>query len=131
MVHVLLTNGDKQACIKLANALVHQYPKFKFKPYAGRASGYIIDTMQTVFHCFFSTHSFEECLIQTVNFGEDADTTGAIVGMLAGALYGVDAIPKRWLKKLDKDVKSEIEMQTQQLLKSAKNGDNHDHNQLL
>ncbi len=87
--------------------------------------------MQTVFHCFFSTHSFEECLIQTVNFGEDADTTGAIVGMLAGALYGVDAIPKRWLKKLDKDIKSEIEMQTQQLLKSAKNGVNHDHNQLL
>jgi len=35
--------------------------------------------------------------------GGDADTTGAIVGMLAGAYYGMEAIPRRWLKKMDKN----------------------------
>ncbi len=119
MVHMLLAGGGVKECLALANALVIAYPKFKYKPYAGRASGYIVDTMQTVLHHFFNTDNFEDCLIDTVACGEDADTTGAIVGMLAGAMYGVDAIPKRWLNKLDKSIKEEIEQQTTQLIASA------------
>ena len=61
-----------------------------------------------MFDGYFSTDGFEECLIRTVNRGGDADTTGAIVGMLAGATWGVDAIPKAWLSKLDGSVQSEI-----------------------
>ncbi|KAF0219217.1 MAG: hypothetical protein FD174_2303 [Geobacteraceae bacterium] len=38
----------------------------------------------------------------------DADTTGAIIGGLAGAYYGIDSIPQRWLKRLDKRVAGEI-----------------------
>lgn len=119
MVHVLLAGGGIKECRALANALVIAYPKFKYSPYSGRASGYIIDTMQTVLHHFFTTDNFEDCLIQTVGCGEDADTTGAIVGMLAGAFYGVEAIPKRWLEKLDKNIKAEIEQQTTWLIESA------------
>ncbi|MGZ8252560.1 MAG: ADP-ribosylglycohydrolase family protein, partial [Methylophilaceae bacterium] len=78
--------------------------------------GYIVDTMQTVLHHLFNTDSFESCVVATVNCGEDADTNGAIVGMLAGALYGVEAIPQRWLDKLDDKVKTEIKDQTQVLL---------------
>jgi ADP-ribosyl-[dinitrogen reductase] hydrolase len=51
--------------------------------------------------------------------GGDADTTGAMVGMLAGAKYGVDAIPKRWLKSLDQDVHKKIKSQTKALLSLA------------
>jgi ADP-ribosyl-[dinitrogen reductase] hydrolase len=119
MVHVLLARGSIGESRVLAERLVTQHPKFKFTPYPGRASGYILDTMQTVLHHFFNTDNFEDCLIQTIAQGEDADTTGAIVGMLAGALYGVDAIPKRWLNKLDKTIKDEIETQTEQLIASA------------
>ena len=43
-------------------------------------------------------------MVETVNCGEDAYTTGAIAGMLGGALYGLDAIPERWLKKLELQV---------------------------
>lgn len=117
MLHALLANGDLQTCQTIANALVAQHSKFKYSPYPGRASGYIVDTMQTVLHFFFNTNNFEDCLIETVNRGEDADTTGAIAGMLAGALYGVEAIPKRWVDKLDKKIKYEIEFQIQILMK--------------
>jgi ADP-ribosylglycohydrolase len=37
--------------------------------------------------------------------------------MLAGALFGVEAIPRRWLERLDEEIKSEIEYQTRELLK--------------
>lgn len=117
MLHLLLAGQGVKECRKLANALVEMHPQFRFSPYPGRASGYIVDTMQTVLHHFFYTDSFESCVVETVNCGEDADTTGAIVGMLAGALYGVDAIPKRWLQRLDETVRSEIAFQTTELIK--------------
>lgn len=119
MVHVLLAGQGIEASRILANNLVTAYPKFRFTPYPGRASGYIVDTMQTVMHHFFNTDNFEDCVVATVNCGEDADTTGAIVGMLAGALYGVSAIPQRWLDKLDTKVKAEIEYQTNVLMKGV------------
>ena len=50
--------------------------------------------------CFLKSGSFEEAVLEAVNLGEDADTTGAIVGQIAGAFYGVDAIPARWLARL-------------------------------
>lgn len=119
MVHTLLSGQGVRQCRKLANALVEAHPKFKFTPYPKRASGYIVDTMQTVLHHFFSTDSFESCVVETVNRGEDADTTAAIVGMLAGALYGVESIPKRWLDRLDPTVKAEIGHQIHGLLPRA------------
>ena len=117
MVHVLIAGKGVKECRKYANAFVDAYPEFKFSPYPGRASGYIVDTMQTVLHFFFATDSFESCLVETVNRGEDADTTGAIAGMLAGALYGVEAIPSRWQEKLDAEVINTIKLQTLLLLK--------------
>ena len=59
--------------------------------------------MQAVFQSFFDTDDFRDCLIDVVNRGGDADTTGAIAGMLAGALYGLDEIPESWLKTLDSE----------------------------
>jgi ADP-ribosyl-[dinitrogen reductase] hydrolase len=75
--------------------------------------------VQTVFHFLFSTDNFEDCLVGTVNQGGDADTTGALVGMLAGAVYGVKGIPKRWLKKLDSRVYSEVDALAQYLVENS------------
>ena len=47
-----------------------------------------------------NTDNFEEALIHTVNRGYDADTTGAVVGQMAGAIYGLSAIPDQWLNKV-------------------------------
>lgn len=116
MVHALLAEQGVRECRKLSHDFVIAHPQFKFSPFPGRASGYVVDTMQTVLHCFFTTTSFESCLIETVNLGEDADTTSAIAGMLAGARYGVESIPQRWLDKLSPTIKAEISEQTRRLL---------------
>ena len=119
MTRTLLKGGGIKECREVVNGLLREHPKFQFQPYPGRASGYILDTMQTVLHHFFITDSFETLVVDTVNRGEDADTTGAIAGMLGGALYGASAIPRRWLNKLDQKVVSEIHQQVNGLLRLA------------
>ena len=96
--------------------LLEHLSEFRFSPWPGMTSGYIVDTVQTVFDAFFTTTSFEECLVKVVNRGGDADTTGALAGQLAGALYGVGAIPERWLKKLSPNIHTAIREQTVHLL---------------
>ncbi|MHB1299968.1 MAG: ADP-ribosyl-[dinitrogen reductase] hydrolase [Burkholderiales bacterium] len=119
MTRILVNGGNVKACRSVVNELLAGHPEFRFSPYPGRASGYIVDTVQTVLHHFFRTDSFESCVVETVNRGEDADTTGAIAGMLAGALYGASSIPKRWLDRLDSQISSEIEEQVEGLLRLA------------
>lgn len=117
MVRCLLQGGDRDDCRAIAEGLVETHPRFRFDPYPGRASGYIVDTVQTVLHFFFATDSFAPCVTAVVNRGDDADTTGALAAMLAGARYGVAAIPSRWLNRLDGAVKARIVDQTTRLLR--------------
>ena len=79
-------------------------------------SGYVVDTLRAVLQALMTTGDFEECLIDVVNRGGDADTTGAIAGMLAGALYGMRALPIRWLSALDNDIRLRVSAQAQALL---------------
>lgn len=104
MLATLIAGDGQAAATGIANELVSRYPTFRFVPYPGRSSAYVVDTLQTAFDSYISTASFEECLIRAVNLGGDADTTGAIAGALAGATYGLKAIPRRWLKVLDREV---------------------------
>jgi ADP-ribosyl-[dinitrogen reductase] hydrolase len=119
MLHGLLSGGGKRAVREIADALIDRHRIFRFEPYQGQSSGYIIDTMQTVLHFYFGTDSFADCVIQTVNQGGDADTTGALAAMLAGATYGMAAIPATWLVKLDRKVAAEIRAQVPKLLAIA------------
>ncbi len=59
-------------------------------------SGWVRHTLETALWSLFSTHSFEEALIAAANLGNDADTGAAVTGALAGACYGLDAIPAQW-----------------------------------
>lgn len=119
MVQAALRGGDRFALHAIARDLVARQPTFRFNDYHGRASGYVVETLQTVLHFLFTTGSFEECLIGVVNQGGDADTTGAIAGMLAGALYGEAAIPAVWLKKLDPPVRRDVETAAVALVRLA------------
>ena len=119
MTRTLIRGGGIKSCRAEANLLIDMYPEFSFVPYPKRASGYIVDTLQTVFHSYFRNDSFESCVTDVVNQGEDADTNGALAGMLAGATYGVQGIPDYWLRKLDKYVRGQIEYQTEALLTLA------------
>jgi ADP-ribosylglycohydrolase len=74
---------------------------FKDKPASSiRGSGYVIDTLEAVLWAFHHSDSFEEGCLKVVNLGDDADTTGAVFGQLAGACYGVEAIPENWRKQI-------------------------------
>lgn len=64
-------------------------------------SGYVLDTLQAALWSFLRTDSFEDAVATAVNLGGDADTTGAVCGALAGACYGLSAIPGRWLAVLE------------------------------
>ena len=61
-----------------------------------RGSGYVIHSLEAALWAFAKSRSFEEGALLAVNLGEDADTTGAVYGQLAGAFYGVEAIPEGW-----------------------------------
>ena len=100
LLRALLAGTDDAAQRTLIARFVAAQPAFRFEPYPGRASGYVIDTVQTVLHAFTTHTGFEERVIAAVNRGDDADTTGAIVGMLAGAACGARALPRRWLGRL-------------------------------
>ncbi len=115
----LLNGQTVDACYRVAENLISEYPEFAYCPYPGESSAYIVDTVQTVLHCFFNNEDFESCLTATVNQGGDADTTGALAGMLAGARYGVQNIPKRWLNRLDFTVSDTIHAQTPVLIDIA------------
>tara|TARA_R110000796_G_scaffold220695_2_gene336785 strand:- start:2727 stop:3884 length:1158 start_codon:yes stop_codon:yes gene_type:complete len=65
-----------------------------------RASGYVMHTLEAVLWAFFHSDSFETGALLAVNLGEDADTTGAIYGQLAGAYYGERVIDFRWVRKI-------------------------------
>ncbi len=101
-----------------AHPLAARHPEFIFRAVRQRQnpSGYVVETLQAVFQAFFDTDDFESCLIDVVNRGGDADTTGAIAGMLAGAVYGLDALPLRWLDALDADVRSACARQAEALI---------------
>ncbi|MFL9825668.1 ADP-ribosyl-[dinitrogen reductase] hydrolase [Rhodoplanes sp. SY1] len=116
MLHRLLAGARRDEVRDIADALVAQHRGFRYEVSPGQSSAYVVDTLRTVLHFYFTTTTFQEAVVKTVNQGGDADTTGAIVGMLAGATYGVDAIPASWLKRLDREVAVEIRNQAPRLL---------------
>lgn len=97
--------------------LVAEQPAFAYRPRRREnPSGWIVETMQAVLQSLLDTGGFEDCLIDVVNRGGDADTTGAIAGMLAGALYGRPALPGRWLRVLDAAARERCVAQSRELL---------------
>ena len=119
MVQGLVLGAGSAVIAQEAEALITQHRDFRFTPYRGRSSAFVVETLQTVLHYTLSSESFEEVLTGTVNQGGDADTTGALAGMLAGARGGMAALPPRWLAALDPAVTAEIRAQLPQLLALA------------
>ena len=59
-------------------------------------SGWVRHTVESAIWGLLTTDTFEEAVVQVVNLGNDADTAGAVTGALAGAAYGLQAIPAAW-----------------------------------
>jgi len=102
----LLTHGSN-LCIEyslmLAEELYHGYPIARYNDYKlptdikvneVMSGGFVKETYEAAWWAFATTNSFEECIIKAVNRGHDADTTGAVAGMIAGRHYGHSKIPE-------------------------------------
>lgn len=70
------------------------------EPPAIRGSGYVTRSLEAALWAFTKSTTFKDGALLAVNLGDDADTTGAIYGQIAGAFYGVDGIPEHWRAKL-------------------------------
>ena len=101
----LLTHASN-LCIEyslmLAEELYHGYPITRYKEYKlpldineneVMSGGFVKETYEAAWWAFSTTNTFEDCIIKAVNRGHDADTTGAVAGMIAGRHYGYLAIP--------------------------------------
>jgi len=73
---------------------------FRTKEEDIKSSGYVVHTLEAALWAFFTTKTFKEGALKVVNLGDDADTVGAVYGGLAGAWYGIEAIPEEWLNGL-------------------------------
>ncbi|MDF2652477.1 MAG: ADP-ribosylglycohydrolase, partial [Paenibacillus sp.] len=69
-------------------------------PPAIRGTGYVVQSLEAALWAFYHSRDFRHGLLLAVNLGEDADTTGAVYGQLAGAYYGINGIPDEWLEKI-------------------------------
>ena len=67
-----------------------------------KSGGYVVDTLEVAIWCLFTTKSYKEAVLKAVNLGDDTDTNAAVVGGLAGALYGYESIPQGWKDTLIK-----------------------------
>ncbi|HEY9632840.1 MAG TPA: ADP-ribosylglycohydrolase family protein [Coleofasciculaceae cyanobacterium] len=65
-----------------------------------KGTGYVVKSLEAALWAFYHSHSFAEGCLLAVNLGDDADTTGAVYGQLAGAFYGEQGIPQSWRNKL-------------------------------
>jgi len=65
-----------------------------------RGSGYVVASLEAALWCFSRSESFEEAILCAANLGDDADTTAAVCGQLAGAHWGENGIPQHWRDRL-------------------------------
>jgi len=65
-----------------------------------RGSGYVVESLEAALWAFHRSDSFRDGCLLAVNLGDDADTTGAVYGQLAGAFYAEGGIPRPWLDRL-------------------------------
>ena len=89
----------------------------KRQPPEIRGSGYVVASLEAALWAFHDAEDFRQAVLRAVNLGDDADTTGAICGQLAGAFWGESGIPAEWLNDLAR--KDMIETALTGLLKGS------------
>lgn len=91
---IFANNTYQPYCKKVISIANKDFLKFDYSQLTG--SGYVIESLESALWCFMKGESFEDCILLAANIGNDADTTAAICGQLAGAYYGFSNIPSHW-----------------------------------
>ena len=120
----LLTHGSADS-ITYTAALAHElwvggplpeYDRLRDRPINN--SGYVADTYASAWYSVLSTKSFHAAIVDAINRGGDADTVGAVTGMIAGRIYGADQTAPFVFEVIDADY---IEDRFRTIIKSTRN----------
>lgn len=76
------------------------YAKSRVKEQPGYVGSYAMDCMAMALHCVWTTNDFDKAILKSAAKGGDADTVTAVVGQIAGAIYGASLIPEKWIEKI-------------------------------
>jgi ADP-ribosyl-[dinitrogen reductase] hydrolase len=82
-----------------------------------KGSAYVVDSLEAALWCFDRTGSYDAAVLRAANLGDDADTTAAVCGQVAGAYYGISGIRPAWLEQLA--MRADIEELASKLLEMA------------
>ena len=103
----IFSGADKQALQNAAYtpetrklSKIHQGSYLNKQRQELRGSGYVIESLEAAMWCFHQHDNYADAVLAAANLGDDADTTAAVCGQLAGAYYGIDAIPQHWQDKI-------------------------------
>jgi ADP-ribosyl-[dinitrogen reductase] hydrolase len=94
-----------------------------------RGTGYVVQSLEAALWCFWRTDNYKDCVLLAANLGDDADTTAAVAGQIAGGFYGITDIPIEWLEKLT--MREEISAMTDQLVLTEVNTDQFERGEFL
>jgi ADP-ribosyl-[dinitrogen reductase] hydrolase len=95
---VLFGDGGFRGAEKIAALARGAYRDLDVDTIAG--TGYVVKSLEAALWCFFHTHTFADAVLKAANLGDDADTTAAVCGQLAGAFYGIEGIPAKWRERV-------------------------------
>jgi ADP-ribosyl-[dinitrogen reductase] hydrolase len=108
LIHNALSGYDKERVLDATNLHLIESKVSALASGANRTkqrgdvagTGYAVSSLDAALWCFHTTRTFESAVLEAATLGDDADTTAAIAGQLAGAFYGIGAVPCSWLDKL-------------------------------
>jgi ADP-ribosylglycohydrolase len=93
--------GMKGINLKFLDPLL-KYDIYNFPEEQIESDGFVVHTLEASVWCFLNTKNYSQAVIKAVNLGDDTDTTGAVVGGLAGLQYGYANIPAKWVEKISR-----------------------------
>jgi len=91
-------NPDRDWRWKTEDGVAYHYCESRAKRNPGYIGSYAMDATAMALHCVWSTHSFAEAILKAANMCGDADSVASVTGQLAGAFYGVLALPREWIE---------------------------------
>ena len=109
MIHLIIESVNKEQALQIIRDVL-QGSEYRLETRKKLIpTGYVVDSFNCALHSIAATGTFEEAIIEAANLGGDADTIAAITGGLAGAIYGYNEIPERWIQTLDPKIREQLD----------------------
>ena len=89
--------ADRDWRWRRADGTPYRYSPARTRAQPGYVGSYAMDAVAMALHCVWSTDSFAAAVLKAANLRGDADSVAAVAGQVAGAFYGIDAVPRAWV----------------------------------